>query len=699
MSNFTDARLPLDPTQAALLAELLALPNRPGTNWFVTKDAGSFFLDEVIPGSVTVTNGLSYIGSDIGLGGLLIQDTDIDGGGIYNFSLTDTSFIVSGFAGDCLVQFGGTNITIGAVLALQSDGNYTQSISSFDVNGVNNILVENDRIFLGNTSNTFFRIDYTTGNVYITYTDKFNITGVQNDNGLSGVLVIDPSGGDLYYRDSTTFDDHLVLASLTDTVPGSLFDKLVAGTNVSLTLNAGPSETITIDVTGTGASYYQVFQDNGSNLTQRNNANFISHFTLTDDVGNNATTIELNIPAVEADLDLSAIAGLLNLASQVTGILSVSNGGTGLSTVSQGDIFYGSTSNVISRLAKNTSATRYLSNSGTNNNPAWSQVDLTNGVTGVLPTTNGGDAFTVKATGTDTTPDFLDDKIEIISSDSSITVTKTISSGNEKISYDLSTLISGLSEQILGGVTPSGTGDDTDVIACTSSLDGSIVIVAYTNSSNNGILYRFEKDAGTGFYKFTNTANTLSKIKSGAFGIVIEGNYVYALFDNGANNLACTRFDIADLDNATAMTVPVIATVGSNFASFSDGAGHIYTNFTSTTYRQLTISGTTLTAGSNITGGLANTQGAYFDGTNVFMIDDVGTVNSYTYTIGGSFTLVDTNTFMQAGLLFYYTKYVGFGNVSATNFHICYASQVRSYTGTNNQVKEIAIIKPFTKPI
>jgi hypothetical protein len=44
----------------------------------------------------------------------------------------------------------------------------------------------------------------------------------------------------------------------------------------------------------------------------------------------------------------------------------------------------------LSALAKNTTATRYLSNTGTTNNPAWAQIDLTNGVTGILPVANGG---------------------------------------------------------------------------------------------------------------------------------------------------------------------------------------------------------------------------------------------------------------------------------------------------------------------
>jgi len=58
------------------------------------------------------------------------------------------------------------------------------------------------------------------------------------------------------------------------------------------------------------------------------------------------------------------------------------------STVAQGDLLYGSATNVISTLAKDANATRYLSNTGTTNNPAWAQVNLANGVTGNLPVAN-----------------------------------------------------------------------------------------------------------------------------------------------------------------------------------------------------------------------------------------------------------------------------------------------------------------------
>lgn len=78
----------------------------------------------------------------------------------------------------------------------------------------------------------------------------------------------------------------------------------------------------------------------------------------------------------------------INLANGVTGTLPVANGGTGLTTFAQGDLIYASATAVLSALAKDTSATRYLSNTGTTNNPAWAQVNLANGVTGTLPDGN-----------------------------------------------------------------------------------------------------------------------------------------------------------------------------------------------------------------------------------------------------------------------------------------------------------------------
>lgn len=82
-----------------------------------------------------------------------------------------------------------------------------------------------------------------------------------------------------------------------------------------------------------------------------------------------------------------------------TGTVGVTVGGTGLTSATQGDIIYASGANTLSMLAKNTSATRYLSNTGSSNNPAWAQINLANGVTGTLGVTNGGTGLATVAAG------------------------------------------------------------------------------------------------------------------------------------------------------------------------------------------------------------------------------------------------------------------------------------------------------------
>lgn len=82
-----------------------------------------------------------------------------------------------------------------------------------------------------------------------------------------------------------------------------------------------------------------------------------------------------------------------------TGLLATERGGTGLATYAQGDLIYASAAQVLSRLAKDANATRYLSNQGGSNNPSWSQVNLANGVTGLLPFANIADLSALAVLG------------------------------------------------------------------------------------------------------------------------------------------------------------------------------------------------------------------------------------------------------------------------------------------------------------
>ena len=66
----------------------------------------------------------------------------------------------------------------------------------------------------------------------------------------------------------------------------------------------------------------------------------------------------------------------------------------------QGDIVIASGANTPIRLAKSTTSTQYLANTGTSNAPAWNEVALSTGVSGTLPVGNGGTgATTLTANG------------------------------------------------------------------------------------------------------------------------------------------------------------------------------------------------------------------------------------------------------------------------------------------------------------
>ena len=74
-------------------------------------------------------------------------------------------------------------------------------------------------------------------------------------------------------------------------------------------------------------------------------------------------------------------------------------GRNGLTAYAQGDILYASAANTLAKLTKDTNTTRYLSNTGASNGPAWAQVSLTNGVTGTLPVGSGGTGTATAFTG------------------------------------------------------------------------------------------------------------------------------------------------------------------------------------------------------------------------------------------------------------------------------------------------------------
>lgn len=100
------------------------------------------------------------------------------------------------------------------------------------------------------------------------------------------------------------------------------------------------------------------------------------------------TTPVIDIAATYVGQTSITTLGTITTGTWSATTIATTKGGTGLTSYNQGDILYASAANTLSALAKDTNATRYLSNTGTTNNPAWAQVNLANGVTGNLPVTN-----------------------------------------------------------------------------------------------------------------------------------------------------------------------------------------------------------------------------------------------------------------------------------------------------------------------
>ena len=115
--------------------------------------------------------------------------------------------------------------------------------------------------------------------------------------------------------------------------------------------------------------------------------------TSVSGTANRITSTGGNTPIIDIDAAYVGQTSITTLGTITTGTwaataISEIHGGTNQTTYAQGDMLYASAANTLSKLAKDTNATRYLSNTGTTNNPAWAQVNLANGVTGNLPVTN-----------------------------------------------------------------------------------------------------------------------------------------------------------------------------------------------------------------------------------------------------------------------------------------------------------------------
>jgi len=143
-----------------------------------------------------------------------------------------------------------------------------------------------------------------------------------------------------------------------------------------------------------------------------------------------------------------------------------------------GDILYASGANTPARLAKSTTSTQYLANTGTSNVPAWNEVALDTGVSGTLPVGNGGTGATT----------FTANGILVGNSTSAVAVTATMATKGHVMIGDGSGVPSMLAVGSNDQVLTADSGEGTGVKWATPGGSAGLVFIATVVASNDASL-------------------------------------------------------------------------------------------------------------------------------------------------------------------------------------------------------------------
>ncbi len=277
---------------------------------------------------------------------------------------TVTSVDVDG--GTSGLVFTGGAITASGIITLSS------GVLTEDYGGTGNSGYTKGDILVATGASTLVKLGVGT-NGYVLTADSGEVSGIKWD---TGAAVADADYGDITVSSGGTVWTIDVGINKAWTGTHSFLDN-----SFSLKDNVDTTKILAFQVSGITAATTRT-------LTAPDLSGTIA---LIGAGGNGAALTKTDDTNVTLSLGGGPTTSLLTATSLTlgwTGQLAVTRGGLGLSSTAQGDLFYSDASNSIVALAKNTTATRYLSNTGATNNPAWAQINLSNGVTGDLPFAN-----------------------------------------------------------------------------------------------------------------------------------------------------------------------------------------------------------------------------------------------------------------------------------------------------------------------
>lgn len=301
--------------------------------------------------TATPTNGLQYIGSDWGLGGILTQDTSIDGDFLFGLSITDATYLDVSSLQFSFVTSGNGTLTAKDLLIGTSDVAGTVILQTPEVLATNALTGQYLRLLDGASGEVDFATIAASEVSYDNSTSGLTATDVQEaideivgliPPSFSGYDTIQNNGSSLTNRNVLNFDGNYLIAS--DNVSPARTNVTLSITNLEPALNlANLSGDINLatQVTGIlGVANIDVAAIAGSTtfLTSLNLANISGTISLTTQVTGQLGPTNINVVSLaanatfltnlSANLNLATIAGSINLSTQTTGVLPLAKGGT-----------------------------------------------------------------------------------------------------------------------------------------------------------------------------------------------------------------------------------------------------------------------------------------------------------------------------------------------------------------------------------